>query len=423
MRKSGLVVTNNHVILNAEKIKVVLVDGRNFEAKVIARDPHTDLAALSLIKTDENRDFFVKEGFPVMQMGRGDSVEVGDVVLAIGNNLGLQGTVTQGIISCVGRIMPRGQGGNEGEDGSQGGNSLPISTAKIAVPLIQTSASINPGSSGGALVNMSGELVGINTMIMTPSGGNVGLAFAVPANYITPLLQAVDESCDSVRRPFIGCTLSPTSFGLHGVNIHGVMKGGPADKGGIKSGDIVYKLGDVQVDDSDRFLMMIALQPIGSTVRLAIRRRKDKTKKVSAADVETLSCTVVVGEWKPEQPKTLQVTDKASPLHGVTFAEMSAAVNNAIGIQDHALTGVVVLKVDQSSPTYGFFRVGDVIQKIATTKIDSLDNLEKAMNQVLFGAKGGKSFKIRVARRSVVIEFTLRVPDKNSTISNARSKL
>uniref|UniRef100_A0A7S2XDD3 PDZ domain-containing protein n=1 Tax=Lotharella oceanica TaxID=641309 RepID=A0A7S2XDD3_9EUKA len=386
VRDDGLVITNNHVIAMADEIKVVLADGRTFDAHVVVKDPDCDLAALRFTKTDKNAKLF-EGGFPKLPLGRGDECEVGDVVLAIGNNLGLQGTVTQGIISAVGRFMDN--------------KSL---TSKISVPLIQTSASINPGSSGGALVNMKGNLVGINTAIVTTSGGNIGLAFAVPANYIIPVLDAVDQGRKTVRRPYIGCTLGKLPYPDKGVLVHNVMKNGPAAKAGVVAKDVIVALGDRAISDSDRFLMMISLQKIGENVRLKVRRGGTK-------DVE---CTLRVGEWKKNKEKILVIKDERNPLEGTTLGEMSPTLNSRLGL-DAAMSGVVVIKVSPGSTAEGLFQPKDNILQVDDKKISSIADLVKAIEPVVKSTTP-TVVNIRVARGEVVIEFRLSVGPPRSKL-------
>ncbi|GAB5362695.1 hypothetical protein AAMO2058_000820000 [Amorphochlora amoebiformis] len=379
VRKDGLVITNNHVISMADEIKVVLVDGRSFDAKVIVRDPDCDLAALRFVKTDKNASLF-EGGFPTLKIGRGDALEVGDVVLAIGNNLGLQGTVTQGIISAVGRVLPQKKS----------------VVSKITVPLIQTSASINPGSSGGALVSMSGELVGINTAILTPSRGNVGLAFAVPSNYITPVLSAVDNKKKDVVRPFLGCTLKKVSYPGKGILVHSVLKGGPAEKGGIKAEDVIIELQDTNITDSDRFLMMVALQNINSEILIKVKRGDD-----------IIRCTVKVGVWEKGTEQFIVVSDDRNPLSGSTIAQMNPTINSKLNI-DQDKTGVVIIQVAANSIAAGLFRGGDQIIMIDKKKVTTLKDVTSRLDKAV-SSKTRTIVTIRVARGDAVIEFRLSV--------------
>mmetsp|Transcript_6837 Transcript_6837/g.8335 ORF Transcript_6837/g.8335 Transcript_6837/m.8335 type:complete len:332 (+) Transcript_6837:118-1113(+) len=322
----------------------------------------------------------------MIELGLGHAVEVGDVCLAIGNNLGLQGTVTQGIISAVGRFMD-----NKQPDSSR----RTAARSKLRVPLIQTSASINPGSSGGALVDMNGHLIGINTAIVTPSRGNVGLAFAVPANYILPILAAVDANEPSIKRPFIGLTLGQNPWPKKGILVHGVMRDGPAGRAGVLAKDIILKLNNTPTLDSDRFLMMIALQNIGSSVQLKVDRNGQE-KMIS----------ITIGVWKPAKDKLLVVKDETNPLDGTTLAEMNPGLNGELGL-DPQLQGVVVLKVAGGSSAAGLFQTGDRILKIGTSTIKTLEDLTRAVEKNIGKLSAATTLKIRVARGSVVIEFRL----------------
>mmetsp|Transcript_4308 Transcript_4308/g.6443 ORF Transcript_4308/g.6443 Transcript_4308/m.6443 type:complete len:449 (+) Transcript_4308:105-1451(+) len=385
VRKDGLVVTNNHVISTADEIKVVLVDGRTFDAKVVLQDADADLAALRFVKTSKNSQNF-GGSFPFIPLGCGETLEVGDVVLAIGNNLGLQGTVTQGIISAVGRVLANNR-----------------MSSKITVPLVQTSASINPGSSGGALVDMQGHLVGINTAILTPSRGNVGLAFAVPANYIIPLLRAVDAKLRRVQRPYIGCTLGKIEYPAKGVLIHDVVPEGPAAKGGIKAKDIILELNDQPVTDTDRLLMMIATQNIQSEISLKIQRGNNFFTR-----------RVVIGIWKPREQKILVVKDEGNPFYGTTLSEMNPQLNSQLGIEA-SKRGVVVKEIAPRTSASGLFRRGDRVLQIDENKIANLTSLKLCIDDAL-KKKKRSIISIRVARGAIVIEFRL-------SIGGTRSKL
>ncbi|HEX2199572.1 MAG TPA: Do family serine endopeptidase [Burkholderiales bacterium] len=247
---TGYIVTNHHVVEAADEIEVALHDGKKLLAKVVGNDPETDLAVL---RVDA-------ENLPAITFGSSDALKVGDVVLAIGNPFGVGQTVTGGIVSALGRT---GLGINTFEN------------------FIQTDAAINPGNSGGALVDAGGNLVGINTAIFSRSGGSMGIGFAIPVSTAKMVLEQIVRS-GSVTRGWIGVEvqeITPTvaeSFGLpstRGALIAGVLRGGPADKAGVKPGDVLVEVESKPVTDPTSMLNLIAALPPGGSARMKIRRQ------------------------------------------------------------------------------------------------------------------------------------------------------
>jgi len=243
----GYILTNNHVIEGADEIRVALNDGRSIEAKVVGTDPETDLAVLKINYTK----------LPTAVIGRSEDLRVGDVVLAIGNPFGVGQTVTQGIVSATGR------------------SQLGISTFEN---FIQTDAAINPGNSGGALIDPGGHLVGVNTAIFTQSGGSQGIGFAIPSTLAKGIMQQIIEN-GRVIRGWLGIDaqdISPAladSFNLRdtrGAIVAGVVSGGPGDKAGIRSGDIITHINGTRVNDARDILIKIASMRPGSAVELNV---------------------------------------------------------------------------------------------------------------------------------------------------------
>ncbi len=246
----GYILTNNHVIESADEIEVALADGRKVSAKLIGTDPETDLAVIKI----------GLKNLPAITLGRLESTKVGDVVLAIGNPFGVGQTVTMGIVSALGR------------------NHLGINTFEN---FIQTDAAINPGNSGGALVDSAGNLLGINTAIYSRSGGSMGIGFAIPVTTVKNVMEAIIKN-GQVVRGWIGVEpqdITPelaTSFGLaktSGTIIAGVLKGGPADKAGVKPGDILISVGDKAVTDTTSMLNLVAQLTPGEKTKLTILRK------------------------------------------------------------------------------------------------------------------------------------------------------
>jgi Do/DeqQ family serine protease len=247
---SGYVLTNNHVVEAADEIEVALADGRKVLARVVGNDPETDLAVLRI---DGDK-------LPAIRFGSSDDLRVGDVVLAIGNPFGVGQTVTSGIVSALGRT---GLGINTFEN------------------FIQTDAAINPGNSGGALIDAAGNLVGINTAIFSRSGGSIGIGFAIPVSTAKMVLEQIIKT-GSVTRGWIGVEVDEVtpqlaeSFGFDGVRgalIRGVLRGGPADKAGVKPGDILVEVQGKPVADPPAMLNLIAALSPGQAAKLKLKRQ------------------------------------------------------------------------------------------------------------------------------------------------------
>jgi serine protease DegQ len=270
----GYILTNQHVVDGADQIEVALADGRTSSAKVIGVDPETDLAVLKINMTN----------LPTITLGRMDQTRVGDVVLAIGNPFGVGQTVTMGIVSALGR------------------NHLGINTFEN---FIQTDAAINPGNSGGALVDVNGNLLGINTAIYSRSGGSLGIGFAIPVSTARSVLESIITT-GTVTRGWIGVEpqdVTPEiaeSFGLEqksGAIVAGVLQGGPADKAGIKPGDILISINDDTITDTTRLLNVVAQIKPGTSVKVHLMRKSRE-----------LDLNVVIGK-RPMQPKQPQPPD------------------------------------------------------------------------------------------------------------------
>jgi Do/DeqQ family serine protease len=266
---SGYVLTNHHVVEAADEIEVALADGKKLLAKVVGNDPETDLAVLRVNA----------EGLPAITFGSSDALKVGDVVLAIGNPFGVGQTVTGGIVSALGRT---GLGINTFEN------------------FIQTDAAINPGNSGGALIDAGGNLVGINTAIFSRSGGSMGIGFAIPVSTAKMVLEQIVKT-GAVTRGWIGVEvqeLTPAlaeSFrlgGQRGALIAGVLRGGPADKAGVRPGDVLVEIQGKPVPDPAAMLNLVAALEPGSAAKMKLRRQ--------GQDVDA---TVNVGRRPKPQPR------------------------------------------------------------------------------------------------------------------------
>jgi serine protease Do len=263
--KDGYILTNNHVVDSADTVKVELPDRRTFTAKVVGADPATDLA---VVKIDAS-------SLPTLVIGDSDAVKVGDVVLAIGNPLNIGETVTSGIISAKGRQTPTG------DDGYQ--------------DFLQTDAAINHGNSGGALVNVAGELIGINSQILSPSDGNIGLGFAIPSNLAKHVMNEL-VSNGTVRRAKLGVTIQPISPdmaqamnlpGTRGALVSTVDAGSPAEKAGLKQGDVITQYNGKDVGDSNQLRNVVASTLPGTRVPLTVLRDgRTETLNVTVGELE-----------------------------------------------------------------------------------------------------------------------------------------
>ncbi|CAR50636.1 S1C family serine protease [Burkholderia cenocepacia] len=274
----GYILTNQHVVDGADQIEVALADGRTATAKVIGSDPETDLAVLKINMTN----------LPTITLGRSDQSRVGDVVLAIGNPFGVGQTVTMGIISALGR------------------NHLGINTFEN---FIQTDAPINPGNSGGALVDVNGNLLGINTAIYSRSGGSLGIGFAIPVSTARTVLESIITT-GSVTRGWIGVEpqdVTPEiaeSFGLQqksGAIVAGVLQGGPADKAGIKPGDILVSVNGEDITDTTKLLNVVAQIKPGTPTKVHVVRKGKQ-----------FDVNIVIGKRPPPPKQTLDEQDSDS---------------------------------------------------------------------------------------------------------------
>lgn len=337
--KKGYVLTNAHVARNADKIEVTLKDGRELSAELVGLDQEVDLAVLKLEKA---------ENLTQVKLADSSALRVGDFVVAIGNPFGLGQTVTSGIVSALGRTGL----GIEGYEN-----------------FIQTDASINPGNSGGALVNLNGELVGINTAILAPSGGNVGIGFAIPTNMAENVMtQLIDHG--EVRRGVLGVTVQDLSDELaealdvearKGVVITNVLEGSAAAKAGLKAGDVVRSVDGQPVNRASDLRNKVGLSPVGEKISLGILR-DGKERRVTA----------VINE---SSQKAGDGDAVSSHLKGAAMRDLRQ------GELSHVDRGVLVENVERNSPAWrAGLRGGDVIINANRKDVKSMDELRKAVD-------------------------------------------
>ena len=341
----GLVVTNNHVVQSEGEadIKVALSDSREFAAKVILKDERTDLAVLRIDASEKD--------FPYLSFGDSDALEVGDIVLAIGNPFGVGQTVTSGIVSALARTR------------------VGISDYQF---FIQTDAAINPGNSGGPLVDMDGRVVGINSEIYTRSGGSNGIGFAIPANMVRVIVNSALRGGGKVQRPWLGAELQSMtpdiahSVGLDrtaGAIVASVAEGGPAAKAGLKPDDVIIAVDGREADDPQAVLYRFATKGVGSQAELTVVREGRERKL-------TIDLTVA-----PETvPRDLTEIKGANPFSGATVANLSPAVAEEMSIE--VTSGVVVVETQAYSTARRLgLKPGDIIEKLNGSGIKSVQQL------------------------------------------------
>ena len=346
---SGLVVTNNHVVEGADEVKVALADKREFEATLVLKDARSDLAVLRL------KDG--REQFPAIELGNSDELQVGDLVLAIGNPFGVGQTVTHGIVSAVARTQ------------------VGISDFQF---FIQTDAAINPGNSGGALVDLRGRLAGINTAIFSRSGGSHGIGFAIPVNMVRVVVASAKNGGSAVKRPWLGAKLQDVnaeiaeSLGLKrpgGALIANVSPGSPAALAGLKTGDLIVAIDGQTVDDPNAFDYRFATKPLGGSAQVGLLRNGQE-----------MHVTVPL-EPAPDVPRDELVIGSRSPFLGAKVANLSPALAEELRI-DAKAEGVAVIDVPDNSiaARYGFRR-GDVIVIVNGEPIAKTRDLERAAGE------------------------------------------
>ncbi len=346
---SGLIMTNNHVIAGATEVKVSLADKRELEAEIVLKDERTDLAVLRI--KDGN------ERFPALPFADSDEVQVGDVVLAIGDPFGVGQTVTSGIVSALARTQ------------------VGISDYQF---FIQTDAAINPGNSGGALVDTAGRLVGINTAIFSRSGGSIGIGFAIPANMVRVVAISAKGGGSAVQRPWLGARLQAVTpeiaetLGLKrpaGALIAGLSSGGPAARAGLKTGDLIVAVDGQAVDDPNAFDYRFGTKAIGGAAKInVVRAGKEQTANVALITA-------------PDTPREEIVIQARSPFTGVKVGNLSPALADELRL-DPGAEGVAILEVANGSPAQRFgFRRGDVVVSVNDKPIQKTRDLDQAVKQ------------------------------------------
>jgi Do/DeqQ family serine protease len=374
VRADGLIVTNNHVVEGGTDIIVALSDKREFKAKVLLADPRTDLAVLKIDPKGEH--------LPVVSFGDSDAVQVGDIVLAVGDPFGVGQTVTMGIVSALARTQ--------------------ISASDYQF-FIQTDAAINPGNSGGALVTTDGKLAGINTAIYSRSGGSIGIGFAIPANLVRRVVEGVEGGLKSgapasVQLAWVGASGQPVTSAIAsglglakpgGVLIKDVYPGGPLSNAGVKSGEVVQSVDGASVDDMQSLNYRTATHRPGDSVKMRVAAGK------TARDV-----TVTLALPPETPPREAATIGGRNPLTGARVENISPAAATELQM-DVMAKGVAIVSVNASgiAANYGF-QPGDIVRNIngaAVTRVGELVRLLNASNRWdMVVERGGRKLTLSV---------------------------
>ena len=365
VRSDGLIVTNNHVIEGGQQLNVVLADRREFPAKVVLADARSDLAVL---KIDVGA-----EKLPVLPIADRDEVQVGDLVLAIGDPFGVGQTVTNGIVSALART-------------DVGASDFSF--------FIQTDAAINPGNSGGPMVDMNGNLIGLNTLIYSRTGSSSGLGFAIPAAMVRRVVESAQGGSKTVSRAWLGArtqavdTETAKSLGLDrpgGLLVSAIYAGGPAAEAGLKEGDLILTADDQPVNDESSLNYRVATKKPGEKIALSVR---------SGGSTRKVEVRLAPPPGGAPDSKTLQ---GRQPLSGATVATLTPALGEALGINGF-LTGVAVLDPGQSFAAQAGFQKGDVLVELNGKPVRGVAGLAQALTGVsswrMIVDRGGKRIPV-----------------------------
>lgn len=367
---SGLIVTNNHVIAQADEIKVALSDGREFESEVVLRDERSDLAVLRIRAGQE---------LPALSFAESDQLQTGDLVLAIGNPFGVGQTITSGIVSAVARTR--------------------IGVSDFGF-FIQTDAAINPGNSGGALIDMTGRLVGINTAIFSRSGGSNGIGFAIPANMVAAVVAQARGGSDAFERPYIGASFDEVtsemaeSLGMNrpaGAIVVDVLENSPAEEGGLSVGDVVLAINGQRIEHKDALGYRLATLAIGEIVELDVFSRG-----------ELVSLRLKLASRPPEARAQTASLGGRGPFSGAEISDITSEMRTKLRLNRQA-TGVVIIDIERGSPANrAGFRPGDIIESVNGTPITDVTTMQRVI------AEGGRSWRFRLNRGGRTIQQFLR---------------
>jgi len=369
----GYILTNNHVVADADQILVLLSDRRELKARLVGSDPRSDIA---LLKVDAHN-------LPVVKIGDSDKLKAGQWVMAIGSPFGFDHSVSAGIVSALGRNLP----------------------SESYVPFIQTDVAINPGNSGGPLFNLDGEVVGINSQIYSRTGGFMGLSFAIPIDVAMDVVKQL-KSKGYVARGWLGVLIQDVthdlaeSFGMKtpsGALVSKILDGSPAAKAGLKTGDVILEFDGKAINNSSDLPQLVGNAPIGSTARLKVLRNgKTEILKVKIAELPP--------EEKLAEANTSGTSEKSDRL-GLSVTDLTADQRKTLELERY---GVLVQGVEEGAGADAGIRRGDVILKINGTDVENTAQLHKLEKSL----PSGKSMPVLVQRRSGPVFLALRVPAK-----------
>jgi serine protease Do len=376
----GYILTNNHVVEKATEILVKTNDGKEYQAKIIGTDPKTDVAVLKL----EGR-----RTWPAASMGDSDAAKVGDWVVAMGSPFGLEQTVTSGIISAKGRVI--GQGPYD--------------------DFIQTDASINPGNSGGPLVDLQGQIIGINTLIVSRSGGSLGIGFAIPVNMAKRVYQDILKT-GQVRRGWLGVYIQPLTAELaehfqvpnaEGVLLTAVAAGGPADRGGLKAGDVIVRFNTQVVKNPNELQRLVGGTHGKDSVAVDILRNgKALQLKVQIGDQ-----TEAEGQAASPVSRSTVKPGSGGNVLGLMFEDLTPQLARQLKTED--LAGVAVKAVQPGSPAEGAgIQPGDIIREVNRLQVKN----RSVVDRILKSLKPGDELLLKIERDDYPIYMVMKVPEK-----------
>jgi serine protease Do len=367
----GYIITNSHVVKDADEIKVTLTDKREFIGKIIGSDLKTEIA---VVKIDA-------KNLPIVPWGNSDKLQVGEVVLAVGNPFGLNQTVTMGIVSALGRANV---GIADYED------------------FIQTDAAINPGNSGGALVNVKGEVVGINTAIYSTSGGYQGIGFAIPSNMVKSIMESLIKK-GKVVRGWLGVSIQKVTpelakqFDLKdevGALVGDVVEDGPAEKAGLQRGDIIFEYDGKKIEEPYVLRNMVANTLPGESHTIKVLR-----------DGKAKTLTITIGELPSDAQQPVEADDFQNALKGVSVQDMNPELAKKLKVPDK-IKGVIISDVEESSIAAGALMQGDVIQEVNRKKVadvksykDVVTKIKKDESVLLLIFRGGSSLFVTLSQK------------------------